>query len=122
MTVIKKKKLIVLSEGSDRRGITIHNMLVDKPYRDYDVKCDRTSPLGNPVGLQDDESKRNWACDYYSNWFYTEVLTGHKIGAYNELMELQYLYDKYKRLRLFCWCVPKRCHVETIKRWLENNI
>ena len=29
-------------------------------------------------------------------------------------------YKIYGKLRLFCWCAPKRCHGETIKRYLED--
>ena len=28
------------------------------------------------------------------------------------------LFKKHKKLRLFCWCSPKKCHGETIKRYI----
>ena len=26
--------------------------------------------------------------------------------------------NEFGKVRLFCWCAPKRCHGETIKKWL----
>ena len=75
----KQPKLKVTYGSTIPKGITIHNLRVEKPHKPYDVKCDRSSPLGNPVGLQGDESKRDWACEYYADWFKTEVLTKKNI-------------------------------------------
>jgi hypothetical protein len=40
----------------------------------------------------------------------------------NELRRLYKIYQQYGKLELFCWCAPKRCHAETIKRFLEKYI
>ena len=37
-----------------------------------------------------------------------------------ELERLKKLHVEYGKLRLFCWCAPKRCHAETIKQFLEG--
>ena len=118
----KRTSLKITSGKKQGKGIiTIKNMKVEKPYRVYDVKCDRSSPLGNPVGLRGDESKRDWACEYYASWFKNEVLTKNNWEAYEELMRLRALYREHRQLRIFCWCSPKRCHTETIVQWLKEN-
>lgn len=96
--------------------IEIINLRVEKPSEPYDVIVDRRSPLGNPFYLMD-ETERDKVCDMYEERFskakYTQLL-------WNELQRLRSLHEEYGQLRLFCWCVPKRCHAETIKRYLEN--
>ena len=118
----KQPKLKVTYGSTIPKGITIHNLRVEKPHKPYDVKCDRSGPLGNPVGSHGDESKRDWACDYYADWFKEEVLTGKNIQAYTELMRIKQIYEIHKQLRIFCWCTPRRCHTQTIATWLTEDI
>jgi len=118
--MINKRPHLVVSTNSIL-SIEIHNMKTSKPYRPYDVKCDRSSPLGSPFYLKGDESKRDQVCDAYHGWFHTRVLLGKEPKAYAELIRLQALYKKHGQLRIFCWCAPKRCHTETIKVWLLEN-
>lgn len=87
----------------------------------WDVKVDRVSPLGNPFYMKD-ESQRDKVCDEYEEWFCKVVEDTN-----NEPVQtmLWHMVDKYKRhgkLNLFCWCAPKRCHSETIKRYIETKI
>lgn len=104
--------------------ITIHNMNVEKPFQVFDVRCDRESVLGNRPQVniaREDPRWRDAACDWYDHWFNTEVLTFNNWPAYEELMRLREIYRKHGRLRVFCWCVSKRCHTETIVKWLRAN-
>jgi hypothetical protein len=80
---------------------------------------DRRTPVGNPYPL-DDEAERDKVCDEYENWFNTVGLKDPKVMAYLNTMK-DYL-AKHGKIILLCWCSPKRCHGETIKRWLEANI
>jgi hypothetical protein len=41
------------------------------------------------------------------------------VATVNELKRLIDIYKKHGRLRLFCWCAPKKCHAETIKELIE---
>ena len=85
-----------------------------KPTRVGDFYCDRRSPVGNPY-----KGMRDPACDAYATYFHDMVT--HK----KEPKFMAYLDDMLKvmamgeDIRLFCWCVPLRCHTETIKAWLE---
>jgi hypothetical protein len=96
------------------------NMRKDKPSQPYDFRVDRASVIGNPFEMKD-ENQRNEVCDKYVVWFdeqIKEVRTGknEKVKAY--LSKLINAYREYGQLRLFCWCAPKRCHAETIKKYL----
>ena len=96
--------------------IEIMNLRNTKPSQPYDVKVDRSSVLGNPFPMSN-ESQRNAVCDRYAKYASEQI----KNGAYlKEMSRLYYLYKQYGKLRLFCWCAPKRCHAETIKAYLEN--
>jgi hypothetical protein len=117
---LKKKELSM---------ITIHNLRNEKPSEPYDVIVDRRSPLGNPFSMSD-ESQRDEVCDRYEGWF-QDMLTMKPITPYNspkvhssfgvEILRLQETYKKHGKLRLFCWCTPKRCHAETIAKFVEEK-
>jgi hypothetical protein len=92
-------------------------MRAEKPRNQWDVPvCRRYSILGNPY-YASSENKRDYVCDKYEEWFNKSL---DKLKP--ELMKLVGIYQQYGKLRLFCWCAPKRCHAETVKRWLENEI
>lgn len=98
--------------------IEIMNQTHCKPTEPYDVIVDRRGILGNPFFLFD-EDDRDKVCDLYAKRF--EVVKNEP--AYKEkLEELLSILKKHGKIRLFCWCAPKRCHAETIKKWLEGNI
>jgi hypothetical protein len=98
--------------------IEICNLRKENPTRPYDVCVDRSSPLGNPYSMAN-ESQRNKVCDEYEKWFHRESFS---MAFSNECQHLLSIYERYGKLRLFCWCAPKRCHSETIKRWLESQL
>ncbi len=94
--------------------IEICNLRNEKPKYDYDIKvCRGASILGNPYYLGC-ESRRDWVCNKYYEWL-TAKIVAHE-DQLNELDRLRKLYKKHGKLRLFCWCAPKRCHAETIKQ------
>jgi hypothetical protein len=93
--------------------IEIRNLRGKKPGQPWDVRVDRTSVLGNPFLTS--RTDRNDACDKYEIWF------SENIGKLRiELLRLNRIHAQYGQLTLFCWCAPRRCHAETIKRWLES--
>lgn len=102
--------------------ISIVNLRNRKPKQPWQVKVDRSSPLGN-IFYMKDESHRDEVCDKYQEWFNNTVLQSGQVSSYNELVRLYSLYKEHGKLELFCWCAPKRCHAETIKKFLEplNN-
>jgi hypothetical protein len=99
--------------------IEICNLRYENIKFDYDIKVDRSSILGNKFYMHN-ESERNIVCDKYELYF-KEQLSRNKAFV-NELRRLYKIYKTYGKLRLFCWCYPKRCHAETIKKFLEKYI
>lgn len=93
--------------------IEICNLIKEKPKYAYDVVVDRSSPLGNPFYMRT-EKYRNEVCDKYVDHF----IETKDVLFIAELDHLYDLYIKHKKLRLFCWCAPKRCHAETIRDYI----
>lgn len=81
----------------------------------------RGSPLGNPyVMVSGSKSERDLVCDMYEAWFRDRVEQKDP-RVMNELRRL-YVLAKQGDLVLGCFCAPKRCHGETIKRFLESYL
>ncbi|MGH1461249.1 MAG: DUF4326 domain-containing protein [Neptuniibacter sp.] len=78
----------------------------------------RGSPFGNPYKMAG-EASRDQVCDQYEGYFKKKVETdpGFKI-------QLDVLVAKARKedVRLVCFCAPKRCHGETIKRYIEYQL
>jgi hypothetical protein len=65
------------------------------------------------------ESERDSVCDKYEEYFAKKV--ADKDAAFmNELHRLWKYHKENGQLILGCYCSPKRCHGETIKRFLEQ--
>jgi hypothetical protein len=103
---------------AEYQPIEIKNIKNNKKLSEpYDFFIDRRTPAGNPYiisGFQD----RNQVCDLYKESFYRRLSNNKKFREY--IHNLVNAYKKYKKLRLFCNCTPKRCHGETIKTHIEN--
>lgn len=67
------------------------------------------------------EDKRDLVCDMYETWFNNEMSAVGYSRLKSFMEELRQTLQAYGKIRLFCWCAPKRCHGETIKKWLEEN-
>jgi hypothetical protein len=79
-------------------------------------RVDRLSPVGNPFPMKS-EKDRDWACTKYVVHFNSEEFV-HNRAAQDYLHTMLIYLQTYKSITLLCWCVPKRCHAETIKEWL----
>ena len=77
----------------------------------------RPSPLGNPFVLENEED-RDLICDTYDSWLNEQVAKGNK-AVIDELMRLKQLNKTQGYLVLGCYCFPKRCHGDSIKRLLD---
>ena len=98
--------------------IKIINLRTAKFEYPWDVLVDRKSVLGNPFYMHS-EAERDRVCEQYAAWFPQRIAKCYpKDPIIQELERLQQLYKQYGKLRLFCWCAPKRCHAETIKNYL----
>lgn len=100
--------------------ILIKNLRTEKPTKPYQVRIDRHhSILSNPYYMHD-ESERDDVCNKYENYFYLQL--HHNNDFTNALRNLYRIAKHYKKLELFCWCAPKHCHGETIKKFLSTYL
>lgn len=90
-------------------------MELTKPFEVFDVRVDRKTIFGNLFKIID-ESERDQKLDQYEEYF--RERTKNDADFRGEVEQLIEIYRKYKKLNLFCWCYPKRCHSETIKRYI----
>lgn len=95
-------------------GITIVNI---KDFPDA-VYIGRGSVLGNPFPISRMRT-RDQACDQYDDYFYARVKEDTEFFA--ELVRINNIGHNNRHLYLGCFCVPNRCHGETIKSFLEQN-
>ena len=98
--------------------ILIKNMHRNKPQYAFEFKVDRTTPVGNPYSMTKGYTRQE-ACDKYMLEF-EERLKEPEFKAYID--DMIKAYNRYGRLHLFCWCVPLRCHAETIKRYILSQV
>ena len=101
--------------------ITIKNLRTEKfdNTKEYNVRVDRASVLGNPFRMSC-EAQRDEVCNMYEEYFKNMMKTNMQF--LNEVRRLYKLHKQYGQLNLYCWCAPKRCHAETIKKFLEQYI
>lgn len=99
--------------------IEICNLRNCRCVNEYDVKVDRSSILGNPFYMKD-ESMREEVIRKYNDYFLDKINEDGKFK--DEFYRLISIYKKYKKLRLFCWCAPKKCHAEVIKFYIEYKL
>lgn len=91
------------------------------------VKVDRSTAVGNPFPMRN-EGERDEVCDDYDNYFNIIINTyldsDKKIDP-KDLPFLKYMgyivnTAKKQDIALGCWCAPRRCHAETIKKFIES--
>lgn len=78
----------------------------------------RGSPLGNPFPSKSKDD-RDRVCDEYEKWFNDNLETNEELA-----LGLGYAMNKARGgvLYLRCFCAPKRCHVETIRKHLFTKL
>lgn len=81
------------------------------------VYCGRGSALGNPFKISNDMD-RDAACDAYNEYFRKEIRNGNN-NMLKQLELIERTEDAFGTVYLGCYCMPQRCHCETIKAYLE---
>jgi len=100
--------------------VVIHNLRKDRfECQSNAFHVDRRSPVGNP-NVMHKESERAAVCKAYEIYFRQMIKC---VGPFQEYIEeIYYALCKYGVVHLFCWCVPKQCHAQTIKSYLLERI
>jgi hypothetical protein len=73
----------------------------------------RPSVLGNPYYLAN-EDMREWVIDRYEIWLMEQLKTNEAVRK--ELKRLKDIYLTTGELTLLCWCAPRKCHAEIIRK------
>lgn len=87
----------------------------------------RPSPLGNPYGWQDGHPEalkvedRETAIICYEMWIQSHLRTGTP-RIITELDRLASIAMQTGSLTLRCWCAPKACHGDVIKKVILQAI
>ena len=84
--------------------------VVNIRHQKCQIYCGRGSFFGNPYDYEKLGITRDEACELFVPYF-RKKLTDPDFCA-----KVMTLRGKV----LGCWCVPKRCHVETIVEYLES--
>ncbi len=102
--------------GVKQEVINIVNKYTHVPNSKLDVYVGRGSPLGNPRPITDRESRDN-VCDFYDIWLPQNFQTTERRALLNKIHRIEKTHGS---VNLVCFCFPKRCHAETIKRLILN--
>lgn len=83
----------------------------------------RGTALGNPFVMGDSSvEERNRVCDAYERWLPPKLLQkGAELAQFQELLAIA-KDPKVQSLELICFCAPRRCHGDTVKRLLEEEV
>jgi hypothetical protein len=65
--------------------------------------------VGNPFHMEN-EARRDEVCDAYEKWIDTS--DDHK----RVIARIATRIDEGLTIALYCWCAPKRCHCDTIRK------
>ena len=69
--------------------------------------------MGNTFEMNDQsDAERNRVCDEYEAW-----INSQSAGewSHNVIQRITQRVNEGKSVALYCWCAPKRCHCDTIK-------
>lgn len=78
----------------------------------------RPTALGNPF-FMNGESMRDEVCDKYEVWFKRKT-EAQDDAVMNQLRSLWMIGKRTGAVNLGCYCAPRRCHADTIARYLKN--
>lgn len=78
----------------------------------------RPTPLGNPFVMKT-EDDRDRVCDLYAQWF-EEKISSSDVEVKKQIDAIVCDGSQSGVIRLGCYCSPKRCHADTIAKYLRN--
>ena len=83
----------------------------------------RGSALGNPFKMVD-ESRRDQVIEQFRQHLWIEIKSNPDGAMNTELMRISRMIKCGKKIMIQCFCKPKACHGDVIKRaieWLIKN-
>lgn len=97
--------------------IEVVNIYKDKA----DIYCGRGSSLGNPFKM-DSEADRDSVCDQYEAYFKQKVIIERNQSMLRQINKIKNTLHVKGVVKLGCFCTPKRCHCETIRVYILENM
>jgi len=89
------------------------------------IRIDRGhSILSNKFKLKD-EMWRDECCDWYDDWLREQFFAcsgGDSASVSAEIIRIVGIIESGKDVNLQCWCAPKRCHGQSIKKLVLQYI
>lgn len=100
----------------------IPKVTVGKKWDKGAVYIGRGSPYGNPFPIPSNgkEHLRDSACNQYDEAFWSKWLLDEGFVTSLEVL-VEHAIEKGS-LVLGCFCAPKRCHGETIKKYVDSRL
>ncbi|NES43633.1 DUF4326 domain-containing protein [Moorena sp. SIO2C4] len=87
-----------------------------KSLDDTDIYIGRPSVLGNPYKVG--TSSRDEVIQLYRKWLWGRIQANDS-AVIAELKRIKKLVLSDKQVNLVCWCAPKPCHGEIVKKCIE---
>jgi hypothetical protein len=87
------------------------------------VNCDRSTFLGNPY-LMTYEKDRDRCCQRYERHLrHAMASKGERFRSLREaIQDIVKLVALGRSVALQCWCAPKRCHADSIKKYVLERL
>lgn len=94
-------------------------IFISSLVKDCDYSVGRPSILGNPFKMRTEE-ERDIVCDNFEKYF-EEKIKNNDTSIFNELrlIKEKAITSNKEYFKLGCFCSPRRCHADTIARFLN---
>jgi hypothetical protein len=96
------------------------NVRNKKTWKQKGYYVGRPTVLGNPFPINEDFTREE-SLQRYSEWLIDAIQTRNPI-IIAELHKMEHMLLENHKLDLVCWCAPKACHAELLKKVLLNKI
>lgn len=91
-----------------------------RTVKNCDHRADRKTPLGNPFYMAH-EGLRDTVCEKFESYFRGLIAEGNPV-ILAELERIRELSKDKETYSLGCHCFPKRCHLDTVTKFLNTNL
>ena len=86
-----------------------------------DFMCDRSTALGNPFHMRyGTDEDRDVVCEKYNDYFRRCLNPDYAPAGLLEYLDKICREAAKRDITLGCHCAPKRCHCDTIKKYIDS--
>ena len=118
----QEKPIVEVIRFKKELSLALNCWYIGRRWKKGDIELNQ-SPLANPYVVKKDDSNRKEAIELYKKWLWEQMklgIKGNKNLAWEELLKI-IDYHRYfgSTVFLMCWCKPKDCHGDVIKKAIE---